>query len=65
MDAAVPGELVEQYVDVGKSPDAFTAELHARATKSSDAVRAKQHAVRRLEEAVRHQAGDLLGPVKT
>lgn len=60
VDLAVPAELVQQYVDAGKSPDAFTAELHARVSRSSAAVKAKQHSFRQMEEALRTQAGDLL-----
>ena len=56
----LPAELVQQYVDAGRSPDAFAAALHARATRSSDAVRAKQTGFRRLEEGVRAQCGDFL-----
>ena len=61
---ALPAELVAAYVDAGKSPDAFTAELHARAARSSDAVSAKQRGVDHLAEAIRAQAGDLLSAVK-
>ena len=60
VDLAVPAELVQQHVDIGKSPDDFTAELHARVSRSSAAVKAKQHVFRQMEEALWSQAGDLL-----
>lgn len=65
-DLTVPDELVHHYVDSGKSPDDFTGELHARVARSSAAAKAKQHAFRQVEEAIRSQAGDLLSDqVKT
>jgi hypothetical protein len=65
LDMALPIELVQQYVDAGRSPDAFAAELHERVARSASAVQAKQRAFGRLEEAIRHQMGELNEPVKS
>ena len=59
VDLALPAELV-QYADAGRSPDAFTTELHGRVARSSAAARAKQQAWDQLEAAIRHQGAELL-----
>ena len=57
VDVALPAELVQKYVDAGRSPDEFTVARHGAVERSSAAVRAKQHGFQRLEEAIRHQLG--------
>ena len=60
VDEKLPVELVQQYVDAGRSPDDFSAELHGRAARSSATVQAKQRGFRAVEEAIRHVGSDLL-----
>ena len=60
VDVALPVELVQQYVDAGKSPDGYTAELHGRAARLGATVQAKQRGFRAVEEAIRHVGSDLL-----
>ena len=60
LDIALPSELVQQCVDAGRSPDDFSAEMHARVARSSAAVQLKRHALRHLEAQIREHAGDLV-----
>jgi hypothetical protein len=58
--APVPIDLLQHRVEVGRSPDEFTAEQLRQAEQSSDGVRSKQEAFRQLEAMIRQQAGDIL-----
>lgn len=58
----VPGELVHEFIDEGRTPDEFSAQLHGRVTGLRDGVHAKADLLRRLEEQCLATCGDLADP---
>ena len=60
LDMEVPNELVQNFIDEGRSPDEYFAQQHAAAQELSESARGKQEAFRKLEAAVREQGASLL-----
>ena len=59
-DIEVPIELVQHFIDEGRSPDEYFAQQYAHVQELSESVRGKQEAFRKLEAAVREQGASLL-----
>ena len=52
VDVPIPFEIVQAFVDEGRSPDEFISRQHAHAQQLSDDVRSKQDAMRQLARSV-------------
>jgi hypothetical protein len=60
VDIAVPLEVVEGFVDEGRSPDEYTAQQYGKAQHLSNDARGKQEALQKLATVIREASQDLL-----
>ena len=60
VDIAIPLEVIQGFVDEGRSPDQFIAQQYGKAQQLSNDVRSKQDALRTLANSIQEASQDLL-----